>query len=620
MTKRDRGHGLDAFDGQMAFGFAEAFPAADLQGKPPQMVLLDVSDSLPIRSPGGVSGAPDGPKWHYIGQTYGMAVGDINGDGLLDLYVNHHAVDVGDLIYGFGSADPDHKFINTGDDQHGTTFYDINQDGLLDLLEARGGASDGNVDPDDPKYFNHVYMNTDGHLRIHNAAGQYDLEYGPARGRIFTPINFDGELSLFAANEEKADGSYPSVLLKMKDNGKYTEWSHLTGDLDGDRMAIGDHLGGDDSMDVITARKDQVIIHLNLGEGFSASNVIVKDYSDLGKEAVRDVQVADFNGDLRNDIFVAIGTDNSDELYTITPAGQLRDLTKGSGIDTAVFQSASATTGDFDNDGDQDIAVLHESAGVNITFWMNDGHGVFARQDYVDGSKTGIGDKIISGDFNNDGWIDFLVATGRGAGTESSADRQALGVYTMLESPGGTNNWLTLSLKGTASEVNGLGARVYVTAADGSVQMLEQDSGVHLSVQDSSWLHFGLGTNTSVQQVEVVWASGHHQVIEGIGINQNATIIEQRGHLTLHRDGDLVSVVAVGPGDQVSLSGTITARGHAITGGTATDVEGPDLVTFAPRTVTMDLHLNGNGVDAFEFHVDALANLVVAGDFDVTWV
>jgi hypothetical protein len=581
--------------------------------------LVDLSADLPILSPNGVSGPPSGANWRYVGQTYGMAVADIDGDGFLDLYVNHHFTRPSELISAFGSGTPLHTFIDTLGDQHGATFIDLDQDGDLDLFETRGGRNDSIIDPADPFFFNEVYMNVGGSLVVDNRADDLGIEYGPARSRIGVPINFDGKLGLFLAAEAKTDGSFPAKLVRMTQNGPFTDWGKLKGDLNGDRFAIGAHFGTDGSTDVLTAKKQFVTVHLNDGTGFSQAQNVVIDYSGFGNEPVRDVQIADFDGDLRQDFFVAIGTKNADEIYTIRKNGRLESLSDQAGISLDIYKSASATTGDFDNDGDRDIAVLHRKGGVVITFWLNDGTGAFTSERYHDRSVSGVGDKIVSGDFDNDGWIDFLVSTGRGAPANGDPDRLALGQYTWLASEGGTNNWLGIELDGVAAETTGLGARVYVTTPDGHRQVLEQDSGAHESVQDSTRLHFGLGLNDRASKVEIVWPSGHRQILNDIAANQAITITEERATLFVERVGATVTVTAEGSGSPLTAPGSITTTGFAFGGLTLSSIEASDLLTLSPGAIDFDLKVIG-GFDAFSFDVNPAAVLDFRGDFDLVFI
>jgi hypothetical protein len=271
--------------------------------------------------------------------------------------------------------------------------------------------------------------------------------------------------------------------------------------------------------------------------------------------------------------------------------------------------------GDFDNDGDTDIALLQKKAGVNILFWMNDGDGTFTSQRFLSADVVGIGNRIISGDFNNDGWLDFMVSTGE------KSHSPEVGQYAMYHATPGLNDWLSIDLAGVTAEKNVVGARVWVTTSDGRVQVQEQDSAVHGPVQDSARLHFGLGQST-VDSVRIVWAEGHMQVHSDIGANQHVTIVEQRGTLVVKRDGNLVSVRALGNEacDLVTLPGTISTTDGRIRDLVTVDLEGNDVVAQEGHfLISLNLRMRDDA-DSFQFRLEPDAELTVRGDFDIIYL
>ena len=89
-------------------------------------------------------------------------------------------------------------------------------------------------------------------------------------------------------------------------------------------------------------------------------------------------------------------------------------------------------------------------------------------------------------------------------------------------------HWLQIQLIGTASNRDGLGALVKVVSAGGTYTKQYDGKSGYLS-QSSLPLYFGLGDDTAVDRVEVVWPSGRTQVItQGIKLNDTLRIREPR--------------------------------------------------------------------------------------------
>jgi hypothetical protein len=105
------------------------------------------------------------------------------------------------------------------------------------------------------------------------------------------------------------------------------------------------------------------------------------------------------------------------------------------------------------------------------------------------------------GDLNNDGWMDVVV---------TSLGGEPL----VLLNHGGDGNWLSISLRGTRSNRDGLGASVQVNGQ----KRFATTAGSYISASDKR-LHFGLGA-AEVAKVEIHWPSGSHQILEGVKANQ----------------------------------------------------------------------------------------------------
>jgi len=187
----------------------------------------------------------------------------------------------------------------------------------------------------------------------------------------------------------------------------------------------------------------------------------------------------------------------------------------------------SAVSGDFDNDSDIDLYLACSqpvSNHPNMLF-ENNGIGRFSLVSGAGGaagSTEGRGESVVTVDYDRDGFLDLLVTNGEGREPFNDGPLQ------LFRNLGNGNHWLEVDLVGCESNQEGIGAEVILTAG-GKTQMRTQDGGMHRHAQNHRRLHFGLGVQTLVDDLEVRWPSGTVDVLNDVIPDRILVLAEGRG-------------------------------------------------------------------------------------------
>jgi hypothetical protein len=515
-----------------------------------------------VKSPRGIDftlqNSPTPQKYLIETMPGGVALLDYNNDGLLDIFV----VNGGHV----SSPMPVPETFDRHDPRYWNRLYRQNRDGTFtDVTEQAGLANAG-----------------DGNYGMGVAVGDYDNDgypdlYVTSYGKnILYHNNGDGTFSDVTAKAGVAGGgwSVSAGFLDYDNDGKldlfvtrYMEWdTQHSKDCGGNFHTYcppGEF-----------PRTTNILYH-NRGDGTfedvsQRSGIAAKKGHGLG------VAFADYDGDGFTDIYVA--NDGMQQyLFHNNGNGTFTEVGLESGaalnLDGGPLSGMGVVFQDYDNDGLPDVIVTTLPRQTYAVF-HNDGHGSFSDR----GLQTGI--TMLSGvtagwgvgleDFDNDGQKDLFVAQGhvldnvekidpslhylepallamnRGGRFEAAdpgtpalvaARGTAFGdlnndgsidvVTSVLGGPpqvfmnrGSRAHWLTITLRGTHSNRDGLGARVQVNRQT----RFATTAGSYESANDKR-LHFGLGPEKSAK-VEVLWPSGTHQVLNGVPADQFLEIRE----------------------------------------------------------------------------------------------
>jgi hypothetical protein len=433
------------------------------------------------------------------GSGYGMgvAVGDYDNDGYEDLYVTAYG---GNKLYhnnGNGTfTDVTEKAGVAGSGwSTSAAWVDLDGDGLLDLVVLRyvqwdfediwcGEHKEGYRSYCHPDIFRPVsplVYHNDGEGHFTEVSQKIGLSKpGKSLGIALADYDRDGHIDIFVANDSMVEFLY--------------------------------HNKGDGTFEEV-GLQSQVAVD---GDGRTYAGMGV-DFVDYSNDGWPDLVITD----LANQRY-ALYQNNGDSTFTYASfsAGLARSTMQHSGWGVRFL--------DYDNDGWKDLLIAqgHDLDTIELNYpnlhyrepmllLRNTGRG------FIDVSsdsgavfhQSWLGRGMAVGDIDNDGRLDAVVTTNDGP------------AYILRNETPTQNHWLTLKLVGHKSNRDAIGAEVTLVTAKGQQFATASTAGSYLSASDKR-VHFGLGSESIVQTIEVRWPSGILQTLKNIPGDQILQIDE----------------------------------------------------------------------------------------------
>ncbi|SEP05615.1 VCBS repeat-containing protein [Mucilaginibacter sp. OK283] len=538
-------------------------------------------------------------SYEYFYNGGGVAVGDINNDGLPDLmftgnmkpnklYLNQGHMKFKDIT---DSASPD---LGGRPDswKTGVTMADVNGDGLLDIYVCYSGKTDNATRS------NQLFINQ-GDNKFKEQAKEYGLaDPGYSTQAVFFDYDNDGDLDMFLLNHniKKIDNmelarykdqtdDLASNKLFRNDNGHFTDVSKAAGIVQnpltfGLGVAIAD-INKDGWPDIYVTNDynepDYIYINNHNGTFAEKSKEMLRHMSHFSMG----VDIADFNNDGLPDIMTLdmLPEDNHrqkslqlEENYESFALMQNQGLYKqymrnmlqlnnGDGTFSEIAQLAGVSNtdwswcpliADFDNDGYKDIFITNgylrdytnkdflrywgdykikkamagepfrlmdlvmamPSTAVPDYIFKNNHDLTFTNKQVEWGlNQQNISSGAVYADLDNDGDLDLVV----------NNINQPASIYQNTSREANNTSYIAVKLKGTGKNTNAIGAKVSVyNGKNIQYQEVNPNRGYLSSV--STTLNFGLGDLKKVDSIRVTWPDNSTQLLKDVNANQLLTV------------------------------------------------------------------------------------------------
>lgn len=331
----------------------------------------------------------------------GVALGDLDGDGDLDLFVGNNLTSIDEELI----VKPDKVWLNDGS---GTFSNSLQSLGLTKTEGVALGDLDGDGDLD---AFTAVYERDDSRVWLNDGTGTFS-DSGQRLGDLFArdvalgDLDGDGDLDAFLVGILSNDVLWNDGTGIFSANGQTLKneaigWGVALGDLDGDGD-LDAYVANSSGVTISPKHGDQV--WLNDGTGnFSDSG------QSLGNLVSTDVALDDLDGDGDLDVFIACGGDGSGNLVLFNDGtGVFSDSGQILGDD----DSLCVALADFDGDGALDAFVGNKYTAKINRLYLNNGIGYFADSGLDLGTK-GYRDAAAD-DVDGDGSPDIVVGKSGG--------------------------------------------------------------------------------------------------------------------------------------------------------------------------------------------------------------
>jgi hypothetical protein len=432
----------------------------------------------------------------------GVAAADYDNDGDTDIYMT--ALGPNRLFRNDGAGRFEDVTARTGVGDPGfsasAAWFDYDRDGHLDLFVTNyvewsvatdrfcslNGKTKSYCTPETYKGQSPTLYHNAGNGTFENVtkkAGVYDPS-AKTLGVALIDYDNDGLIDLFAANDTQ-----PNRLYRNKGDGTFTDVAVMAG---------------------------------------VAFNEAGKARAGMGTDA------ADYDGSGRQSLIVGNFSNEMMGLFSNQGKGLFVDEAPASTIGRASLMrlTFSCFFFDFDLDGLTDIFagnghVADDVATVQPTItyaqppllFRNLGSKKFedvTARVGTEFAKPSVTRGAAYGDYDNDGDLDLIVTANNGAAR-------------LLRNDGGVNHALRVTLVGSPSNRDAIGAKVRVIRVAGApvVEMVKTGSS-YLS-QSERPLTFGLAGATKVGGIDIVWPDGKTERLPGVAGDQGITIAEGKG-------------------------------------------------------------------------------------------
>ena len=434
----------------------------------------------------------------------GVAAGDVDNDGRVDLYLTN--------------LGPNQLFRNNGDG----TFSDVSRRSGVD--DPGWGVSAAFVDYDRDGWLD-LYV---GNYVEYSTAADRPCPSETGRPGYCVPQVYRAQPDRLYRN--RGDGSFADVTATALATRTFgPALGVATADFDGDGWP-----------DVYVANDgEENQLWMNRRDGTLADAALVSGAALNGNgdaEGSMGVDAGDFDNDGDEDLFTTHLTTETNTLHVNDGTGLFEDRSALSGLGPPSLAATGFGTAwfDFDNDGWLDVLTVNgrvsrteERAAEPFPYgqpkqlFRNLGDGRFEEVSDRAGAVfavSEVGRGAAFGDVDNDGDVDVLV------GNDSGRVRL---LVNLVDSP---HHWLGLRLVGGEQAPRDmLGARVEVARSDGTTLWRRaRADGSYASANDPR-VHVGLGGAADVSRVRVHWPSGRIEEWTDVEIDRWTTLTEGRG-------------------------------------------------------------------------------------------
>ena len=437
------------------------------------------------------------------GFSMGVAAADYDNDGYVDLYVTGYGENHLYHNNGNGTFTDFTRKLGVGGGGWSTSagWIDYDRDGRLDLFVARYLTWDfekGSMVCGDPRPGFHAYCH---------------------------PDNFKGATNVLY--HQKADGTFEDVSVKAG-----------LADPDGKALGVAFADFDNDGWPDIFVANDSVrqTLYHNKGDGTFEDIAVMAGagYDENGKTfAGMGVDCADYDNDGWPDVVITTLSNETYPLFRNNGDLSFTWATNSSAVGqiTLLYSGWGTHFIDADNDGLRDIFVAQSHVLDTVErstsylkykqtplLMRNSGKG-FVNVSATAGPSFNVAIAARGaafGDLNNDGQVDAVI------GVLNDAPL-------LLRNDGTKNHWLGITLVGSKSNRQGIGARVVLLGIGGRKQIFDvSTAGSYLSTNDPRVIA-GLGDANGVKTVEVHWPSGRIQTLANPEVDRYITINERDG-------------------------------------------------------------------------------------------